>query len=69
MLIYIKNTYILKLLLNVVTARLEALILGNTFLYARVKELFDARELSHVLTPSINSSLLLQLCDSNQFFR
>jgi hypothetical protein len=33
-----KNTYILKLLLNIVTAGIEALVLGNTFVYACVKE-------------------------------
>jgi hypothetical protein len=38
-LLYIKNTYILKLLLNKVTAEMEALVaLGNKFLYACVKE-------------------------------
>jgi hypothetical protein len=38
MLLYTKNKYILKLLLNVVTAWIEALVLGNKFLYAHVKE-------------------------------
>jgi hypothetical protein len=34
-----KNTYILKLLLNIVTAGIEALaVSGNKFLYACVKE-------------------------------
>jgi hypothetical protein len=37
--LYIKNTYILKLLLDVVTAVIEALFVsGNKFLYAWVKE-------------------------------
>jgi hypothetical protein len=37
--LYKKNTYILKLLLNVVTAGIEALVIsGNKFLYANVKE-------------------------------
>jgi hypothetical protein len=37
--LYIKNTYILKLLLNVVTARIKALIEPEyTFLYVCVKE-------------------------------
>jgi hypothetical protein len=36
--LYTKNMYILKLLLNVVTAGIEALVLGNKFLYACVKE-------------------------------
>jgi hypothetical protein len=33
-----KNKYILKLLLNIVTAWIEALVLGNKFLYACVKD-------------------------------
>jgi hypothetical protein len=33
-----KNTYILKLLLNVITAEIEELLSGNKFLYACVKE-------------------------------
>jgi hypothetical protein len=38
-LLYTKNMYILKLLLNVVTAGIEAfVVLGNNFLYASVKE-------------------------------
>jgi hypothetical protein len=38
-LLHTRNTYILKLLLNIITARIEALvILGNKFLYACVKE-------------------------------
>jgi hypothetical protein len=37
--LYTKNTYILKLLLNVVTAGIEALVIsGNKFLHACVKE-------------------------------
>jgi hypothetical protein len=48
----------LKLLLNIVTFGIEALvILSNKFLYACVKQ-SAAFELSHVLTPSINSSVL-----------
>jgi hypothetical protein len=39
-LLYTKSTYILKLLLIVVTARNEApVVLGNKFLYACVKEM------------------------------
>jgi hypothetical protein len=35
-----ENTYILKTILNVVTAEIEALVvLGNKFLYACVKEI------------------------------
>jgi hypothetical protein len=51
-----KNTFILKLHLNAVTAGIP------------VSKMFATCELSHVLTPSINSSLLLS-CDPNQFFR
>jgi hypothetical protein len=59
---YKKKKDTLKLLLNVVTAEIEAfVILGSTFLYACVKEV------SHVLTSLINS-LLLNRCDRNQFF-
>jgi hypothetical protein len=37
--LYTKNTYILKLVLNVVTTGIEALVLsGNKFMYACVKE-------------------------------
>jgi hypothetical protein len=36
--LYAKNTYIHKLLLNIVTAGTEAVVSGNTFLYACVKE-------------------------------
>jgi hypothetical protein len=65
---YVKNTYILKLLLNLVTAGIEALVSGNKFCMP-VSKKSAACELSHVLTPSINSSLLLKRCDRNQFFR
>jgi hypothetical protein len=41
MLLYAKNTYILKLLLNVVTSGIDSLVLENSFVYAS--------ELSHVL--------------------
>jgi hypothetical protein len=37
--IYAKNLYILKLLLNRVATGLEALVLGNMFLYACDKEI------------------------------
>jgi hypothetical protein len=64
---FMKNTYILILLLNVVAPGIEALIIsGNKLLYACVEEVC---ELSHVLTPSINFLLLLQSCDPNQLFR
>jgi hypothetical protein len=64
-----KNAYILKLLLNIVTARTEALVIsGNKFMHACVKK-SAACELSHVLTPSICSSLLMKHCDLNQFIR
>jgi hypothetical protein len=39
MLLYTKNTHILQLLLNMVTARIEALVAsGSKFIYAFVKE-------------------------------
>jgi hypothetical protein len=60
--------YILKPLLNLVTARIEAFVSRSNFLYACVKEVRPC-ELNYVLTPSINSSLLLKSCDPNQFFR
>jgi hypothetical protein len=37
--LYTKNICILKLILNVVTAGIEALVSGNKFLYACVKEI------------------------------
>jgi hypothetical protein len=62
--LYIKITYILKLLLNVVISGTEALIVwGSKFLYV-----FAACELSHVLTPSISSLLLMKRCDPNHLF-
>jgi hypothetical protein len=64
-----KQQYILELLLNVVTTRTEALIVsGIKFLYACVKK-FATCELSHVLTSSINSSLLFKPYDHNRLFR
>jgi hypothetical protein len=64
-----KNTYIFMLLLNLVTPGIEALVVsGNKFLYAGVEK-SAACELSHILTPSINSSLLLKSFDLNRFFR
>jgi hypothetical protein len=57
----------LKLHLYVIAARIEALVSRNTFLYACVQK-SAAYELSHILTPSINFSLLLKCCDLNQFF-
>jgi hypothetical protein len=35
-----QNRYILKLLLSIVTAGIEALVLGNKFLYACVKVVY-----------------------------
>jgi hypothetical protein len=61
--------YILKLLLKVVIAGIEALVSGNKFVYACVKKKSAACELSHVLSPSINTLLLLKSSDPNQFFR
>jgi hypothetical protein len=64
-LIIYKNTYILKLLLNAVTTVIEQ---GISFCMP-VSMKYAACELCHVLTLSINSSLLLKRCDPNQFFR
>jgi hypothetical protein len=51
--------YILKLILNVVTAGIEALVVpGNKFCMP-VSKKSAACELSHVLTPFITFSLLL----------
>jgi hypothetical protein len=67
--LYTKNTYILKLLLNIVTAGIEALVAsGNKFLYARDSEIcrlcaqprFDTFQ---------QLVLLLKRCDPKQFFR
>jgi hypothetical protein len=55
----------LKLRLSVVTAGIEVVASENKFLNAYVKE-SAACELSYILTPSINSSLLLKRCDPNQ---
>jgi hypothetical protein len=52
--------YILKLLLIVGAAVIEVLVTGSKFLYACVA----ACQLSHVLTPSINS-LLLKRSEAN----
>jgi hypothetical protein len=49
----------IKLLIDVVTAGIVALVL-----YACDKEVYRC-ELSHVSTPSINFLLLLKLCDTN----
>jgi hypothetical protein len=46
-----KNMYILKLLRNVVTARIEApVISGNKFLYACVKQVCSLQALPHFHT-------------------
>jgi hypothetical protein len=63
-----KSTYTLKLLLNVVTAGTEALVSGKKFCMP-VSEKYAACELSHILIPSTNSSLLLKSCDPSHFFR
>jgi hypothetical protein len=61
--------HIHKLLLNAVATRIEALVtLGNKFMYSLVREICHL-ELSHVLTPFVNSTLLLKHSDLNQFFR
>jgi hypothetical protein len=60
--------HILKLLLNVATAGIEALIVSGKKFCLPVSKKSATCELSHVLTPSFNS-LLLKLSDLNQFFR
>jgi hypothetical protein len=58
----IYKKYVLR---NIVTAGIEAFVVSrNKFLYVRVKEVWIC-ELSHVLTSSINSPLLLKPCDPN----
>jgi hypothetical protein len=60
-----KNYYIqiiLKRFLNIVTARIEALVSRNKFLYARVKEVCR-------LWPQPRFDTVHYLCDPNQFFR
>jgi hypothetical protein len=51
-----------------VTAGTEALVISGNKLNIPVSNKSAAYELSHVLTPSINFSLLLKHCDPNQFF-
>jgi hypothetical protein len=63
MLLYKKHTYILKVLLSVVAARIEAFVILGISFCTPVSKKSAACELSHVLTPSINSSLLLKHCD------
>jgi hypothetical protein len=59
----------LKLILNVITSGIEAFVVsGNKFLYTCAK-MCAACELSHVLTPSIKSTLSLKFCNFIQFFR
>jgi hypothetical protein len=62
--LYKKNTYILELLLNKVTAGTKALTeLGNKLSYACDKEVCkEAFDTIHQLS-------LLKLCDPNQYFR
>jgi hypothetical protein len=66
---YQTNTYILKLLLNVVNAGIQALVISGNKFCVPVSKKSAARELSHVLTPSNNFSLLLKCYASNQFLR
>jgi hypothetical protein len=50
-LLYTKNMYTLKLLLNIVTTGTEALVvLGNQFLYASVKEVYRLWAQPHFIT-------------------
>jgi hypothetical protein len=62
-LLYTKNTYIIQLLLNIVTAGIEALVVsGNKFLYACVKEVCRLWAQPR-FTPFIHWLLLLKRCD------
>jgi hypothetical protein len=62
-----KNTYIFKLLINVIAARIETLVSGNEFLYACAKKNLPAVNTA-AFSPSINFSLLLKRCDPTPFF-
>jgi hypothetical protein len=68
-LLHTKNRYVLKLILNVVTAGIETLVSGNKFFCTPVSKKPALCDHSHVLKPSINASLLLKRCDCNQLFR
>jgi hypothetical protein len=59
--LYTKNMYLLKLLLNVVTAGIETLVMSGNKFCTPVSKKTAVCELSH-------SSLLLKCCDPNQFF-
>jgi hypothetical protein len=59
-LLYTKYTYILKLHLNPATSEIEKLVVWGNKFCTPVSKKFAACELIHVLTPSINSSLLLK---------
>jgi hypothetical protein len=64
------NTYILKLILDVVTVKTEALVISGNKFCMPVSKNSAACEFSHVSSkPSISSSLLLKRSDPNQFFR
>jgi hypothetical protein len=55
-----KNMYILKVLLNIVTTGIEALVISGGISFCMpVSKKSAACELSHVLTPSINYYIIV----------
>jgi hypothetical protein len=67
--LYTKNMVILKLILKVFTAGIETFVVSGNKFYKPVSKNSAACEINHVLVTSINSSLLLNRCNPNQFFR
>jgi hypothetical protein len=65
----LKTMYTGNLLLNAVIAGTEALVVWRNKFCMYVSKNYATCELSHVLTPLINSWLLLKLYNLNQFFR
>jgi hypothetical protein len=63
---YVKNTCIFTPF-NVVTSRFEALVLGNKYFYAFVKEVCRLRAQTRFYS-SINPAAMLKRCDLNHFF-
>jgi hypothetical protein len=57
MVLHTTNMFTLQLLFNVVTVRIE------TFVMSMDKFIMTVKEVCHILTPSINSSLLLKCSD------
>jgi hypothetical protein len=54
-LLYAKYKYVLKILLNIVIAGIETLVVSGENFCIPVSKNSAACELSHILTPSINS--------------